>query len=190
MSEHRDCNPASTGDRRLWAALVGSLLLHGFVVAGGQSLARLANSRPPPSSIEALQATLVPTTAGAPTLLAPEALSADASVKTGAKPAPIAKVTAERPPKIGVAADLATLASRQVAHRLLYPEEAVARGLEGEALVLLFLDAAGNAVAARLEKSSGHALLDAAAVAAARSVRALPEGDDREVLLPVRFRLN
>jgi hypothetical protein len=29
-----------------------------------------------------------------------------------------------------------------------------------------------------------------AAVAAARGVRGLPEGDDREVLLPVRFRLD
>lgn len=190
MSKHRDCNPASTGDRRLWAALAGSLLLHGFVVAGSQSLARLSSSRPPPSSIDALQATLVPRATGAPTLIAPEAPSADAPVKAGAKRVPLAKAPVDHAPKTGVAADLATLASRQVAHRLLYPEEAVARGLEGEALVLLFLDAAGNAVAARLEKSSGHALLDAAAVAAARGVRALPEGDDREVLLPVRFRLD
>lgn len=189
MSEHRDCNPASTGDRRLWAALAGSLLLHGFVVAGGQSLAGPGNSRPPPAALDALQATLVPPATG-PTLLAPEAPSADAPVKAGAKRVSLAKAPVDHAPKTGVAADLATLASRQVANRLLYPEEAVARGLQGEALVLLFLDAAGNAVAARLEKSSGHALLDAAAVAAARSVRALPEGDDREVLLPVRFRLD
>jgi len=86
-------------------------------------------------------------------------------------------------------ADLASLASRQIAQRLMYPEEAIARGLEGEVLVLLFLDADGNSVAARLERSSGHAILDDAAVAAARQVNAMPEGEPREVLLPVRFRL-
>ena len=56
-------------------------------------------------------------------------------------------------------------------------------------LVLLFLDASGNAIAARLEASSGHALLDDAAVRAARTLRALPDSAPREALLPVRFRL-
>lgn len=77
----------------------------------------------------------------------------------------------------------------QMARELLYPPEAIARGLEGEALVLLFLDASGNAIAARLEASSGHALLDDAAVRAARKLRALPDSAPRETLLPVRFRL-
>jgi protein TonB len=72
---------------------------------------------------------------------------------------------------------------------LLYPREAIERGIEGEATVLLFLDESGNAIAARLEASSGHALLDDAAVRAARTLRALPGGAPREALLPVRFRL-
>ena len=80
-------------------------------------------------------------------------------------------------------------ASAQVARSLLYPPEAVAHGLEGETLVLLFLDDAGNAVAARVERGSGHAILDEAAVRAARTVRSLPGNAAREVLLPVRFRL-
>jgi len=80
-------------------------------------------------------------------------------------------------------------ATQQMSHELLYPQEAIARGLQGEALVLLFLDEAGNVIAARLEESSGHALLDDAAVRAARMLRALPAGAPREALLPVRFRL-
>jgi protein TonB len=83
----------------------------------------------------------------------------------------------------------ARIAGEQMARELLYPVEAIERGLQGEALVLLFLDESGNAVAARLEESSGHALLDNAAVRAARTLRALPSSAPREALLPVRFRL-
>ncbi|MBI2960399.1 MAG: TonB family protein [Betaproteobacteria bacterium] len=77
----------------------------------------------------------------------------------------------------------------RVSEELLYPPEAIARGLEGEALVLLVLDASGNPISATLKASSGHALLDDAAVRAARALRALPESMPRETLLPVRFRL-
>ena len=72
---------------------------------------------------------------------------------------------------------------------LFYPEEAIARGQQGEALVLLILDEAGNAVAARLEQSSGHPLLDQAALRAARALRSLPADAPRETLIPIRFRL-
>jgi len=88
-----------------------------------------------------------------------------------------------------LAGEAAQLANAQIARELLYPPEAIARGLEGQVLVLLFLDASGNAIAARLEASSGHALLDDAAVRAARTLRALPDSAPREALLPVRFRL-
>lgn len=70
-----------------------------------------------------------------------------------------------------------------------YPLEAVARGLEGDVMVRVVLDDNGNVIASRLEASSGHALLDDAAVQAARALRGLPDGMPREVLLPVRFRL-
>ena len=85
--------------------------------------------------------------------------------------------------------EAARKAGEQIARELFYPPEAIERGLEGEALVLLFLDEGGNAVAARIEASSGHALLDQAAVRAARTLRSLPGSAPREALLPVRFRL-
>jgi len=85
--------------------------------------------------------------------------------------------------------DAVRQANAQIARELFYPPEAIARGLEGDVLVLLFLDASGNAIAARLEASSGHALLDDAALRAARTLRALPASAPREAVLPVRFRL-
>jgi protein TonB len=88
-----------------------------------------------------------------------------------------------------LAGEAALRAAEQLQRELPYPPEAIERGLQGEALVLLFLDPSGHAIAARLEASSGHALLDDAAVRAARSLRSLPDSAPREALLPVRFRL-
>jgi protein TonB len=85
--------------------------------------------------------------------------------------------------------DAARKAAEQLSRELPYPAEAIERGWQGEALVLLFLDNSGNAIAARLESSSGHAILDEAALRAARQLRALPDSAPREALLPVRFRL-
>lgn len=71
-----------------------------------------------------------------------------------------------------------------------YPAAAIAQGIEGEALVLLILNESGQVAAARIEQSSGHRLLDDAALRAVRALRSLPADAPRETLLPVRFRLN
>jgi protein TonB len=71
---------------------------------------------------------------------------------------------------------------------LFYPDEAVKRGLEGEVLLLLMLDNAGRVENAEIARSSGHTLLDAAALDAARRIGALP-GNPRQTLFPVSFRL-
>lgn len=70
-----------------------------------------------------------------------------------------------------------------------YPAEAIARGWQGDALVLLVIDEAGKVIAARIEESSGHPLLDDAALRAVRSLTSLPADAPRQTLLPVRFRL-
>lgn len=121
-------------------------------------------------------------------------LPAPPAAKPAARPAapapkPSRPITRQTVALQRISGEAARHAGEQLARELLYPPEAIARGLEGEALVLLFLDESGNAVAARLEESSGHALLDDAAVRAARLLRALPASAPREVLLPVRFRL-
>lgn len=71
---------------------------------------------------------------------------------------------------------------------LFYPPPAVSQGLEGEVVLLLTLDTAGRIRALEIAKSSGHALLDQAALDAARHIGALP-GNPRQTLLPVTFRL-
>ena len=104
----------------------------------------------------------------------------------------VAAVGKNRPvsgPSRHLSGEAALKAAEQLARELPYPPEAVERGLQGEALVLLFLDRGGSVIAARLESSSGHAILDEAALRAARQLRSLPDGAPREALLPVRFRL-
>lgn len=181
-------------------ALLASLLLHAavFLAVARWNMDELGRievtaAHPP------LEATLVPPETRAPIqppLILPEPAPAEenrgaarrlTARSLNSEPSPSQKV----PPvsRDAPAGEFPSAASAQVARNLLYPPDAIARGLEGEALVLLFLDESGNALAARLERSSGHPILDEAAVRAATTVRSLPDGSPREVLLPVRFRL-
>jgi protein TonB len=185
----------------LGRALALSLILHASVIALG---ARLAAPTP---RIGPAQADLtvwlpdrfmVPDAPALPRLLPPpdSPPNANAAAPVGA---PRMRRDAPRPgatpaaPQAALAPRLsgeaALRAIEQLERELPYPPEAIERGLQGEALVLLFLDPSGNVIAARLESSSGHALLDDAAVRAARSLRSLPASAPREALLPVRFRL-
>ncbi len=106
---------------------------------------------------------------------------------------PRAPLLAARPSASGSRAlvgEAARKAAEQISRQLFYPPEAIVQGLEGETLVLLFLDEAGNVIAARIEGSSGHPILDEAAVRAARTLRSLPASAPREAVIPVRFKLN
>jgi protein TonB len=69
-----------------------------------------------------------------------------------------------------------------------YPREAIARGLEGRVVLLLTLDTAGTVTAFEVASSSGHPMLDGAALKAAMRIGSLP-GGRLQVLLPVEFRL-
>jgi protein TonB len=175
------------GKSCLGRALALSLILHAAVIAVVAQLAApvspLMRRNDPDLTVTLHRAQLVPEmpAPAQPQLLLPLAPPRNPSAAS----APVQQ--AARPPRLSGAAALR--AAEQLQRELLYPREAIERGLEGEALVLLFLDASGNAVAARIETSSGHALLDDAAVRAARELRALPEGTPRDVLLQVRFRL-
>jgi protein TonB len=170
---------------RLAVAGTVSLLFHAVVLGGGNLIHR--HSSPEHPAPEPLQATLVP-----PSLPPPPALIAPEPPPVEAKPEPKPEPK-PRPPQPArpgfTATDVARMALQQIARQPFYPEEAIARGLQGEAVVRLFLDESGNAIAARLESSSGHAILDDAAVRAARAVHSLPAGSPTEIVLPVRFRL-
>lgn len=70
-----------------------------------------------------------------------------------------------------------------------YPREAIARGLEGDVVVLLVLKPSGAVTGAMVATSSGHAILDEAALTAAMRITNLPAGLS-QLLLPVQFRLD
>lgn len=154
-------------------ALLLSLVLHAAVIAAPIWLA--AKPRPPVASIEARLISL-PT----PVAMA-EALSTEAS--TGGDAAqPLAA-----PPRALQGQSLRR-AQAVFSEHLFYPPEAVSRGLEGEVILLLTLAENGRLVSAEIARSSGHALLDQAALDAAGRIGALP-GHARQTLFPVSFRL-
>ncbi|HUN69624.1 MAG TPA: energy transducer TonB [Burkholderiales bacterium] len=183
----------------LGRAFALSIALHAAVIAAGAHLADPASRKPPRSDLTVwLEDRAVLEVSAQPALMlpqdAPRNANAAAPARTARPPrdAPVlvsapAATDAGSPPRLS--GEAARRAAEQLARELPYPPEAIERGLQGEALVLIFLDPSGNAIAARLETSSGHALLDDAAVRAARTLHALPASAPREALLPVRFRL-
>ncbi len=175
----------SRNQNRLLLALAVSLLLHILPFLPG--LLPAAKTTPPPP----LQASLRPPPAPAlpppPPLTLPEQPKAAAAVR----PPPGKPPPRDKPPPT---AKTWTQAASQHLKKLndagqFYPPEAIARGLEGEVLVLIIIDEDGRVTAARVEQGSGHRLLDDAALRAVRSLRSLPADAPREALLPVRFRL-
>ncbi len=79
-------------------------------------------------------------------------------------------------------------AQQALSKHLFYPPEAIAAGLEGEVVLLLTLADDGRIVVAEIARSSGHPLLDQAALDAAGHLGRLA-GNPRQMLLPVSFRL-
>jgi periplasmic protein TonB len=179
-------------------ALALSLALHAALIFVNMRAEMPKERAQRPSQAELTVTVRLPDAPAAPRLILPElqrnagAVAAGATVRPRSEAPARVIVASAAPPADSprrLAGEAALKAAEQMQRGLPYPPEAIERGLQGEALVLLFLDQAGNVVAARLESSSGHALLDDAAVRAARGLRALPDSAPREALLPVRFRL-
>lgn len=181
--------PLTPSDRRLLPAFAASLLLHAAVLGHG---AFRDLPRPPPARV--LQATL--------RLPAVEAPPAEALLKNtlDAEPAPPPASAPEPPPPEKAAPSAAPrpakaearqvrAAQKKLAAHLYYPEEAIARGLEGEVRLILSLAEDGSIGDVQLAASSGHALLDQAAIKAAFAMGRLPGVSARELILPVIFRL-
>ncbi len=81
-------------------------------------------------------------------------------------------------------------ARRRLNRYVFYPPEAIERELEGEVTLRLLLDRSGLVIEAAIMAGSGHALLDQAALDAARQIGRIDAGGARELLLPVVFRLD
>lgn len=173
--------------RRLAAAFAASFALHAAILAGAPP-GRLPD--PTPEAAPRLDARLAPPPAErlAEGLLK-DTLARDARPAPAAPP-PAAPPAAPRPATAQAARfEVEAQAQRKLARQLFYPPEAVARGLEGEVRVLLTLDAAGRVAEVEIAAGSGHAILDAAALAAVRSLGRIADAGPAELILPVVFRL-
>ena len=71
-----------------------------------------------------------------------------------------------------------------------YPAEALDREWEGVVRLLVDFDEAGGAAEVAVETSSGHGVLDQAAVEAARRWHLSESGPKRSLIVPVSFRLS
>lgn len=158
---------------RLFLALLLSLTLHAALIVAPAWLAPKHAPAPNPS----IEARLVPLT---PAETMAESTSTEAA-SAEAKPPLVA------PPRAMRGRSLQRAQTALSAH-LFYPPEAIAQGLEGEVILLLTLAEGGRLVSATVARSSGHPVLDQAALNAARRIGALP-GNPRQTLFPVSFRL-
>ena len=159
----------------LYLALLLSLAAHTALIVAPTWLAATPRPLPTPG----IDARLLPLPA--PVAMA-EAVSTEASSGERVIPQRLAA-----PPRSLQGSSLHR-AQAALSEHLFYPPEAVARGLEGEVILLLTLTESGQLASAAIARSSGHALLDQAALDAARHIGALP-GNPRQTLFPVSFRL-
>lgn len=165
---------------RLILALALSLALHGVLIFP-DLLKRFSAAPPRP----ALQATL---------RLPPQAeIASDTLLKNtlDREEAPAVEKTPIPEPRSSpkLAKREVQAAQRKLSEHLFYPPEAIARGIEGEVRLILKLSADGAVDDVSIAASSGHALLDNAAIKAAYAMGRLTGARSRELILPVIFRL-
>jgi len=78
----------------------------------------------------------------------------------------------------------------RLSETMLFPSEALERGLEGEVTLLVELGEGGRILDASIASGSGHKILDDAAVRAVLKLGTLGPGSaNKSILLPVRFRI-
>ena len=164
---------------RLPFAYALSLALHGALFLP----ALLESAKPAPAS-PALQARLPPAQESPAEPLLKNTLDEEKTEplkQSPVQPTQSTKTTVKAPSKKEIQA-----AQRKLSEHLFYPQEAVARGIEGEVRLILKLSPTGSVD----EVSSGHAILDNAAIRAAYAMGRLTTGNNSgEMILPVVFRL-
>lgn len=178
---------------RLIIAFALSFVLHGSLLL---SNARDRSSPPPPP---ALQATLrlpqdlvsIPEPPPAPDELLKNTLDEEKPVPEKPEPPPPPPPSPPKPAQAGRAeAKRETRAAqRKLSEHVFYPAEAIARGLEGEVRLIVLLAADGRVEEVHIAASSGHPILDNAAIKAAYAMGRLPGATSRELILPVVFQL-
>jgi protein TonB len=181
--------------QRLGFALLASLLLH-LAVLWPASLA-MTNAELPPLPMPVLEAVLTAPALATPAAKLEEAIAepnlADSPPSEARPPAvsptPTFPRTSPRSKPRPLKGRALNTALAELARQDFYPREAIERGIEGDVIVLLALSPTGEVLSASVATSSGHGILDAAALAAVRRIHRLPTGQP-QALLPVQFRLD
>ncbi|MBL8406348.1 MAG: energy transducer TonB [Candidatus Accumulibacter sp.] len=170
---------------RLLLAVALSLALHAGVLLWDARKLRLPPAQPPLAATFSLPAK---TAAHDDEPLLKNTLIHDpAPVKAVPPPPPATR--AAPPAAKAMARRQIEAAQRKLSQHLYYPPAAVARGLEGEVRLLLTIADDGSISDVVIAASSGHALLDQAAVKAAYAMGRVNWASSREFILPVIFRL-
>jgi periplasmic protein TonB len=167
---------------RILFALSLSVFLHLMAFGVGDLLCRVQVKRhfPIPNVIDATLRIPVPEMPPLDSLLK--------DTLSEAKPTPV-KEKETRPEKPDGRRIAHLAAQRKLATHVYYPQEAIDAGIEGNVRLLLTLDDDGLIQDVQLAAGSGHAILDQAAIRAAWATRTLPGVGQRELMLPVTFRL-
>lgn len=164
---------------RLFYALLLSLVLHGAAVYFSRVLSWL----PPAPPANFLHARIEPPAEAPPELIKNtiKAEEAEAAPRAAGRGAGTPQQLSER--------QMERLMER-LSDTLVYPQEALERGLEGEVVLILSQDMQGRMTQIAVASGSGHAVLDEAAVRAVRGLRGLGmEFNGKTWLFPVTFEL-
>ena len=179
---------------RLILALALSFALHGAVLLPDifkrhpttppppalQALLRLPPAPEPPRAEPLLKNTIDEEVA--PTEIEPPPPPPPKSVEPARKPEP------KPAPKNTQKRDV-QIAQRKLSEQQFYPPEAIAQNIEGEVRLIIKLSENGAVDDVEIAASSGHAILDNAAIRAAYAMGSLTGVMSRELILPVIFRL-
>ncbi|MCQ9377448.1 energy transducer TonB [Methyloversatilis sp. XJ19-49] len=176
---------------KLHFALALSALTHALFLLWPERTAEAPRAAPAP----ALQARLQTAPAAAvPRAAEPEPaeplLKDTRSERTEPAPAPRPPAVVHAPRDATATAAAREQAQQKLNRHVFYPPEAIEQELEGEVTLRLLLDVSGRVIDAAVLAGSGHALLDRAALDAARQIGRIDAGGAREMLLPVVFRLD
>jgi protein TonB len=168
-------------------ALALSLALHGSLLL--PEVRRRPPAAPLPAALQAvLRLPPVAEAAPAEALLKNTLDTEDApeAVKTLTRPPVPEKPSAKLRPNIKREVQVA---QKKISKNVFYPSEAIARGIEGEVRLIITLTDDGRIADVNIAASSGHPILDNAAIKAAYATGKLSGATSRELILPVIFRL-
>jgi protein TonB len=181
--------------RPLLIALAVSLLLHVCTLGAGTFMALL--QRPPPRvlqvSLKSAQTPPVDIPPAEPlvknTLDREETKPEPKPPEPEIKPAPDRNTPKPAPRPAKAEKREVQAAQRKIAEHTYYPPEAISGGIEGDVRLLLVLNEDGAISDVQIAASSGHAMLDNAAIKAAYAMGRLSGVTARQMILPVSFRL-